>query len=1020
MSVIKLDSRKFLGAINNSAQAKVAFFEERLQKMGQSAGKNWQLVALRDQDLFFEDIDKNQFYLADHASDHGKVTINNIRQISVYEKEKQVVFEDACTKLVNAIEENDQRGMQAMFNTMKKHRFSGRSIPYSGMVQCRDGVTRHVSVATENAIDEDVRPQLVRAIVEGLQDRVVVENGEVISANFNDGSRVSLPVTKWASRKLVAKRMRDVASNAYWSEGFQKRILQASSMIAEGRIEEAVRLVSPFLDEMEEFTLLSRKQIQTLVENTLATQAVFNQQLCNDTATLFHRTNLRLNRNKIIDEWKNIARGAEHHVLAENVQILSETKNFETTYDKFLELIFEAISNREVAAEALATTLSVLKDKTPRIKESHDLSSKLDGLITRLKNPNFDDAAIYEAEDLIATIQEELAANETLNSFDQMPGDSSGGLADELTADLGSDDIADTPEKPQSQAPVININSPLIQIGGTSAGGAGGADDLGGLGGEEDLGLGGEEAAPGEEEDLGLGMDTEDTDELGNMLGGQGGAGALGESRRRKNRKTIKESRPVHYEMKDEDDDDLPVGPDDRKESEFDELEESNDPYAFSKKVRLAENILLSNYGSPVITDERDLRKVVQLMERLAEEHNLQGRKLQENLEDMAKAGIKAIGLRIPEGRLGSAIEQVISVFTEGNKPFPGAAKPFGSTDDECDSDDESCDSDDESCDSDTSECDTDDKDDKEWKKPWENDEGVAEDQFKGPRRRPSGYRRSSINKQSVKWGTQQEDAVAGAIDGVNFILDHGGLNSNMPLVILSEDGAVEIPVPEELYNEALASTGIMEGSFGRFEHWLSGSIEQLRPISSSEERALQEAMAKITTTPDGQITVEVSDDIDVNEMGEAGEMGDMDGDMDDDMDGDGDADDMGGMAPVDSVMPPDAEEMGGGEDEDAMPDFEDDGEEEVIEEPANDEVPGEVVEGGPEEDEEEARFEDKDITSPKSAKYTKHVKDNKREAPTVKMTKPSQDKLEGIGPDLKKDDGTGTKPPTARKSSKE
>ena len=1003
-NVVKLDSRKFLGAINNSAQAKVAFFEERLQKMGQSAGKNWQLVALRDQDLFFEDVEDNKYYIADHAADHGKVNISNIRQISIFEKEKQIVFEDACVKLVSALEENDQRGMQAMFNTMKKHRFSGRSIPYSGMIQCRDGVTRHVSVATESAIAEDVRPKLVRAIVEGLQDQVIVENGEVVSANFHDGSPLRLPVTKWAARKLVAKRMRDVASNAYWSEGFQKRILQTSSFIAEGKIEEAVKFISPFLDEMEEFTLLNRNQIQTLVENALATKSVFNQQLCDDTATLFHRTNLRLNRNKIVDEWKTIARNAEHSVLAENVQILSESKNFDAAYDRFLELIFEAISNREVAAEALATTLSVLKDKTPRIKESHDLSSKLDGLITRLKDPHFDDAAIYEAEDLIATIQEELAANETLNSFDQMPGGNDGGLADELTADLENDGAA-AAAQPQSQAPVININSPLIQIGGSSGGAEDelGAEIGGGMGGEEDLG-----AAGGEEEDLGVGMDAGEEDDLASMLGGQGGAGALGESRRR-SRKTLKESRPVHFEMKDEDDDDLPVGPDDRKKSDCDEIDESNDPYAYRGKARLAENSLMTSYGSPVITDERDLQKVVRIMGRLAEEHNLTGQKLQESLEDMARAGIRAIGLRIPDGRLGNAIDQVIAVFTEGELPFPGAAPPFGSKDEECEGDSEECDTDD-SDDSDDGESEK-----KESKKPWEtDDEGVAEDQFKGPRRRARGFKRSSINPQNIKWGTQQEDAVAGSLNGVNFILDHGGHDSQLPLVVLSEDGAVEIPIPENLYDSALASAGLTEGNSSKFVSWLSSSLEQLRPISADEDRALQEAMAKITTTPDGQITVEVSDDV---EVGEVGEMGDEDEEMPDDVEG---------MAPVDSVeLGPEGEEgMEPGETGDEMPDFE--GDEEVIEEPAGEEGPPESFgefqheSGESEEEEHEPAFEDKDITSPQSAKYTKHVKDNKRDMPTPKLPKASQDKLEDVGPELKKDDGTGTKPPTAKKASKE
>jgi hypothetical protein len=80
-------------------------------------------------------------------------------------------------------------------------------------------------------------------------------------------------VTKWAARKLVARRMRDAAQNAYWSEGFQTRIYGLAKLVNEGKIEEAVKSISTFLDEMEEFTLLTRAQTQTLVENTLAAKA---------------------------------------------------------------------------------------------------------------------------------------------------------------------------------------------------------------------------------------------------------------------------------------------------------------------------------------------------------------------------------------------------------------------------------------------------------------------------------------------------------------------------------------------------------------------------------------------------------------------------------------------------------------------------------------------------------------------------------------------------------------------------
>jgi hypothetical protein len=252
-----------------------------------------------------------------------------------------------------------------------------------------------------------------------------------------------------------------------------------------------------------------------------------------------------------------------HPVLAENVQILSESKNFEAAYDKFLSLIFEAISNREVAAEALATTLEVLRNKTPKIRESHELSSKLDGLIGRLKEPKFDDAAIYEAEDLIATIQEELAASETLGDFDQMPG----GMDDDAS------DISDMAADAGGAAPVININSPLIQIGGSS----GSKESDLGLGGEDDLDLGDETEggvdADGVEgnlegdSDLDLGEEEPADDDLAALLGGGGG---LGEGKNRRSN-PFSESRPNHYEMKNKADDDSAHGSDDNSDDDDDD-----------------------------------------------------------------------------------------------------------------------------------------------------------------------------------------------------------------------------------------------------------------------------------------------------------------------------------------------------------------------------------------------------------------------------------------------------------------
>lgn len=1025
---VRIDSRKFLSALNDSAQSKVAVFEERVQQMGNSAGKQWRLAALHAKNLYIEDVKTHQFYIAEHVREpHGKVTITNIKPLEIVEEEKQSLFSETCTKLVSAIEENDQKGMQVAFDRMKAQRFSGRAVPYSGAVRCRDGVLRHINIRPNNvSLEDNVRSQLVSVIVESLRDRVIVENGSVVSGSFSDGAPVNLPVTKWASRKLVARRMMEAAKNAYWSEGFQNRVYHTAKLVSESKIDAAVQSVTPFLEEMEEFTLLNRAQIQTLVENALAAKAIFNQQLCDDTATLIFRTNMKLSRGKIIDEWRNIAKKAEHPALMENVRVLQESKNFESAYQKFLSLIFEAISNREVAAEALATTLDILKSKTPKIRESHELSSKLSSLINRLKDKNFDDAAIYEAEDLIATIQEELAAGDTLQGFDQMPpgggpsGDTSGV---DLGGDLGG-----------SGAPVININSPLIQIGGQSSasGGKPGPEmpdetpPPPEAGGDEDLdallgGAGGAPAAPAAPPTPGAGAPG---------APGVPGAPAPMENKRKK-KKPLSESRPVHYEMKDEDDDDMP--------GDEDEIEESRDPYAIrsDEGISLEEGVHITDYGTPIISDEGDLQKIIRIMHRLATENKLVGKTLEQNLPSMAKASIKALGIRIPESKMPRALEQVVTCFLESDdKPFPGAAPPFkkkGDSSDkpsgskkpwETDEDCDSCDDSDSNSDSDS---------DSGSKKPWEtDDEGVAEDQYHSPKIPNRGYGRSSIKTASegrIKWGKKQEDAILGEYAGVRFIFDHGGSNESLAPVILSEDGSVEIPIPETLYDSAFAAARMAEGDPRGFTRWIGESIEQLRPIDDGEDSALNEAMAKITTGPDGTISVEVSDDIDVGEIGAGAETGDdsMIADMGENMD---DAGDDMGMSPVDSISAPGDSETGadaGDVDDDAMPDFENDGDSMGGEsmggtdDGGTDSMGAEPQASGPpnmnlHDEEEEGMAEDQDITSPSSSKYTKHVKDNLRDMPTPKVPKATDDELEDIGPTVKKDDGTGTKPPTARK----
>lgn len=948
-ATMKMDSRKFLSALNDSAQAKVAFFESKVKELGNAAGKNWKLAGLKPSVLFIEDRDSHQYYHAVHRREAGgRVVIGNITPITIVEEQKKTLFESSCKGLIDAIELNDQTGMNAAYNKMAAQRFSGRVVPMSGSVVTKDGVTRRINVQAENSLDESVKPRLVSAIVESLKDRVIIENGTVVSGAFNDGSEVRLPVTKWASLKLIARRMREAARDAYLSEGFQNRISDVAGHIYNDDVKSAVDVMVPLIKESEEFTLLTRVDVKTLVENALAAKGIFNQQLCNDTATLMYRSNAKINRGTIVKEWKAIARKSQHPTLVENVQILEGAKNFEPALDRFLELMFEAISDREVTAGALATTLETLKQKTPKLRESHDLAGKMDDLINRLKDRNLDDSAIYEAEDFIATIQEELASGQNLANYDEMPGSKPAAPGMDAQPEEGA---------ANKSGPTIVINSPLINFG-TAAPAAG----------EEDMDLGDELGA--ETPDVGPEAKDELSDEeLGSLLGGeQGQAAPAGgaPAGQAPAPSTGMGGINTSLEWLDQDADVI------------------SEKYAYSPKLKFTGG----DYGTPAITDSEDLSNVVQAMREIAEQHDLNGDRLEENLDNLAKAGLKAVGLRVPESKWSKAVEQAITQFNEEWK------KPWDVSDE--DEEAESHDSKDE--DDDSNEGEHDPVNPKIWDK--DDEDGVAEDQYKwGTRMRRRNPRRSSLtpmeSKEAVTWYQSEGDSKAGIFEGVRFVLDHGA-STGLDPVIMSMDGSIEIPVPQMLHESARAAAGADDGDASAFVNWLSEGLEQLRPVSSEEEELIQEAMATIKAGPDGSISVDVEGDVEVSHGEEDVEDSDMtDEDSFEPMDHHGDVGDELGhemgdeeesMKPVASVVPP-------------------------TEGPAIRDHEGAMDFEGP-----EGMAEDKEITAPPKAEYTKYAAEkDKRNVKEAGLPDDGGNELEGIGPDYEEDDGTGTHSPVAK-----
>ena len=250
-----------------------------------------------------------------------------------------------------------------------------------------------------------------------------------------------------------------------------------------------------------------------------------------------------------------------------------------------------------------------------------------------------------------------------------------------------------------------------------------------------------------------------------------------------------------------------------------------------------------------------------------------------------------------------------------------------------------------------------------------------------------------------------------GDLDGVRFILDYAD-----PFVILSEDGNVNVPIPESLFESALCAAGLRNGDSKPFSKWLAQGIEQFRPITEEEDNALQEAVATITAGSDGSVSVSVDTGVEGGEGGEesqidivgvggeigdeAGEFGDEDNEVGGEFGGAGEPNE---MQPVtDQGIEPEAEGPEAVADE--MPNFEADNTPEP-------EEPEEEIEG------EEKIVEDKDITDPKKSDYDTTKQDH-RDLPKEKGAQKPKGKgkeLEGFDSNGKVDvsvkDAAGLKP---------
>jgi len=419
---LNMDARNFLHAINNSAQSKVVFFENVVRRLGQEAKKNFRLVALQPTSLMFEDAGTHDYYVGDIKKEGVRYTIDNIKKINVVEEKKADLFEKNCNDLVNAISEQDFKNAEKAFTKIELQRFRSRVIPESGYVMTRDGEVRKINV-NRGTVKENNIPLIVKAFADAVTDSVEISEGQVVRGTFSDEQFV-IPVDEFTRRRVVARKMRQVAESAHHSPSFQKLVSNVAALVSEQKVAEAVEMAAKFLKEEQEFCLLNASGMHKLVESALAAQMEFNSFLVNDVALLMHKTNLKVNRDTIVECWSKTAQKAQNAELLSKTKNLSESENFASDYEVFLESVFNETgdidSNR---AKAYLTALRVVRGVLGHMEGQEQLVQDIDQMVSALEADQPATDVIYQAEELLASLSDEIVGRvDNLSNFDRMPG----------------------------------------------------------------------------------------------------------------------------------------------------------------------------------------------------------------------------------------------------------------------------------------------------------------------------------------------------------------------------------------------------------------------------------------------------------------------------------------------------------------------------------------------------------------------------------------------------------------------
>lgn len=423
---VVMDARKFVREINNGAAATLRYFEEAVARLGNEANQNLRLTSLHTNHLIYEDVDTNTYYRADvKQAGKGRVKIENVSQIQVVEEEKAAQFNKNLLDLVESICESDYKAADRTFSRIEGQRYRSSVVPSSGWITTRDGVARRVNIASRK-INEDVVATISNLFCEAVSDNIVVQNGRIVEGTlFKEDPDFKLPVNENSKRKLIARKMREIANNAYMSGPFQDLVVETASLVCEGRVADACKLTAKFLKEEQEFSTLDKNHMRQLVENTLATRGEFNSMLASDVATLMYKVNAKYNRQDIVESWTKAAQRAQSADLMSRASLLAESKDFEHDYHEFLGHVFSEDRNSTVAS-MYRLALEYIQDRLPDQEDSDDSAmakDKLSEIIDKLSRSEPDSYSLIQAEEIFHTINDNLTNNiDNLANFDMEPG----------------------------------------------------------------------------------------------------------------------------------------------------------------------------------------------------------------------------------------------------------------------------------------------------------------------------------------------------------------------------------------------------------------------------------------------------------------------------------------------------------------------------------------------------------------------------------------------------------------------